>query len=345
VGLKVENRGDNRIYTPATVQDALCLRRTNHIIKKALRIPALNRDDEMKQLLQVLSGETNCKVFRTDIKSYFESVPFAEIISGLEIGGLKNSCALTHLKNLNSILLKYHNCEGLPRGLALSSTLADYALQGFDRNIFNCDSVVYYTRYVDDVCIVHFGGAEVIQSLVEQNLPFNLKLNAGKTQKLRLPSTDRLEFLGYHIQLNHPQLVSIADAKIGKTKKRIVLSLKAFLADQDFDMLLARLRFLACSTRMKKVGRKSLVYTGYRHVYRLCDKKTVGVQLNILDCFLHGIINSKRFALGRSLKSSLNAQQRQRLRTLSFEKHYASSLTFTLNPRSISAIKQAWQYE
>lgn len=344
-GLKVENRGDNKIYTPETVQDALCLRRTNHIIKKALRTPALNRDDEMKQLLQVLSGETNCNIFRTDIQSYFESVSFAEIISGLEIDGLRNNCALAHLRNLNSVLLERHNCRGLPRGLALSSTLADYALQGFDRNIFNSDSVVYYTRYVDDICILHFDEPEVIHSLVEQNLPFNLQLNAGKTQKLVLPSTDSLEFLGYRIQLNHPQSVSIADTKIGKTKKRIVLSLKAFVGDKDFDLLLARLRFLACSTRMKKVGRKTLVYTGYRHVYRLCGEEAVAEQLKKLDCFLHGIINSKRFALGRSLKCTLNTQQRQQLRTLSFEKHYASSLTFTLNPKSISAIKRAWQYE
>src|ERR1039458_2632879 len=103
-GLKVVNLGDNQIFCPASVQDALCLRRTNHIVKKALRTPILNRDDEVKQLLQVLAGETKCNIFRTDIKSYFESVPFAEIISRLESDGLRNNSALTHLKNLNSLL-------------------------------------------------------------------------------------------------------------------------------------------------------------------------------------------------------------------------------------------------
>ena len=343
--LKVVELGDNNIFCPANVQDALCLRRTNHIIKKALRTPILNRDDEVKQLLQVLSGETKCRIFRTDIKSYFETVPFAEIIARLENDGLRNNCALAHLKNLNSFLITNHSCSGLPRGLALSSTLADYALQKFDRDIFNCDSVVYYTRYVDDICIVHFDDAQAIQSLVENDLPFNLKLNQAKTQKLELPSPGSLEFLGYRILLNHPLSVSIADGKIGKAKKRIVLSLKEFLRDKDFDLLFSRLRFLSCSTRMKKVGRKRPVLIGYRHVYRLCNEDAISKQLKNLDAFLHGIVNSKRFSLGRSLQGLLTAPQKEQLRTLSFEKHYASHLTFTVKPRQISAIKGAWRYE
>jgi hypothetical protein len=343
--LKVLQLGDNHIYCPANIQDALCLRRTNHIIKKALRTPILNRDDEVKQLLQLLSGETKCSIFRTDIESYFESVPFAEIISRLESDGLRNNCALTHLRNLNSLLLEKHSCSGLPRGLALSSTLADYALQKFDRDIFNCDSVVYYTRYVDDICIVHFDDAQAIQSLVENDLPLNLKLNQAKTRKLELPSAGSLEFLGYRISLNHPQSVSIADSKIGKAKKRIVLSLKVFLRDKNFDLLFARLRFLSCSTRMKKVGRKMPVFTGYRHVYRLCDEDAVSKQLKNLDAFLHGIVNSKNFSLGRSLQGLLTAQQKDQLRTLSFEKHYANNVTFTVKPKRISAIKRAWRYE
>jgi hypothetical protein len=343
--LKVAQFGGNNIFCPANMQDALCLRRTNHIIKKALRTPILNRDDEVKQLLQILSGETKCSIFRTDIKSYFESVALAEIISRLESDGLRNNCALTHLKNLNSLLLKDHNYSGLPRGLALSSTLADYALQHFDRNIFNCDSVVYYTRYVDDICIVHFDDGQAIQSLVEKDLPFNLKLNQGKTQKLEMPSTEALEFLGYRIALNQPLVVTIADSKIGKAKKRIVLSLKEFLRDKDFELLLARLRFLSCSIRMKKVGRKIHVCTGYRHVYRLCNEDAIIKQLESLDAFLHGIIQSKRFSLGRAIRGLLTAEQNKQLRTLSFEKNYVRSLTFKVQAKRIAAVKRAWRYE
>lgn len=343
--LKVVKLGDNNIFCPANMQDALCFRRTNHIIKKALRTPILNRDDEVKQLLQVLGGEPQCSIFRTDIKSYFESVPFATIISRLESDGLRNNCAITHLKNLNTLLVKNHNYSGLPRGLALSSTLADYELHNFDRDVFNCDSVVYYTRYVDDICIVHFDEAQAVQSVVEKNLPDGLKLNETKTQKLELPSTASLEFLGYRISLGLPQKVSIAQSKIGRAKKRIVLSLKEFVLEKNFDLLLDRLRFLSCSTRMNKVGRKIPVCTGYRHVYRLCNVEAITEQLKDLDTFLHGILNSKRFSLGRSLRCLLTAEQQKQLRTLSFEKNYASNLSFTVEPKKISAIKRAWKYE
>jgi SAM-dependent methyltransferase len=136
-----------------------------------------------------------------------------------------------------------------------------------------------------------------------------------------------------------------ADVIIGKAKKRIALSLKAYVRDQDFDLLFDRLRFLSCSTRIKKINRKIPVYTGYRHVYRLCDEDSIIKQLKSLDAFLHGIINSKRFTLGRSLRSKLNEQQRQQLHTVSFENLYALKLTFTLKPKRISEIKRAWQYE
>ena len=96
---------------------------------------------------------------------------------------------------------------------------------------------------------------------------------------------------------------------------------------------------------MKKVGRSTPVYTGYRHVYRLCNNDAITKQLKGLDAFLHGIINSRRFALGRSLQGILSDEQRQALRSVSFEKCYASNLTAPIKPRRISEIKQAWQYE
>jgi hypothetical protein len=337
--------GRNVIFCPDNMQDALCLRRTDEIVRKAMRSPILNRDDEVRQLLQVLSGETKCSVFRTDITSYFESIPFAEIISNMESDGFRNNSAITYLKNLNAFLLQGHTYSGLPRGLALSSTIADYALQRFDRDVFNSDSVVYYTRYVDDICIVHFGNPQAIQTFVENTLPFKLRLNGRKTQHLTLPSRDSLEFLGYRISLAQPQEVSIAAGKIGKAKKRIVLSLKAYIADKDFTLLLHRLRFLSCSTRMSKVGRKTPVCTGYRHVYRLCHPGVIAKQLKDLDTFLHGIVNSKRYSLGRLLRGQLTSEQRQLLRTVSFEKNYLSKLAFTMTPKRISTIKQAWKYE
>jgi hypothetical protein len=299
----------------------------------------------VRQLLQVLTGEPTCSIFRTDIKSYFESVPFADIILRLESDGLRNNAAIAHLRNLNSLLLNMHSYSGLPRGLALSSTIAEYALHTFDRDVFNRDSVLYYTRYVDDICIVHFDEPQLFQSFVETTLPFGLKLNATKTQSLALPSTAQLEFLGYRIALTQPLKVAIATTKIGKAKKRIVLSLKEFVRNKNFNLLLDRLRFLSCSTRMNKVGRKTPVYTGFRHVYRLCDPQAITAQLREVDAFFHGILNSKRFSLGRSLRAILTDEQAMLLQRVSFEKNYSSHVSFKGKPTTIDKLRRAWQYE
>jgi hypothetical protein len=154
-GLKLSPLRKSRIFYPASVYDELCLRRTNQLLKNALRTPPLNRDEEIRQLLHVLDTEPKCNVFRTDIRSFFESIPFSELIAKLAADGFRNNSALRHLSNLNTHLISNYKFHGLPRGLAISSTLSDYALFEFDQAIFNLDSVVYYTRYVDDICIVH----------------------------------------------------------------------------------------------------------------------------------------------------------------------------------------------
>ncbi len=343
--INASSLGKNRIFHPASIQDALCLRRTNNIIKRAIRASSLNRDHEVKQLLHILRGESKCRILRTDIEAYFESIPFARIISQLEEDGFRNNCALSHLKHLNAILIRDYGLSGLPRGLALSSTIAHYTLQPFDQKLLNNDAVIYYTRYVDDICIVHVDDPQSIQTSIQEALPRGLKLNKSKTQALELPSANTLHFLGYSIWLERPHKVSIADNKLAKAKKRIVLSLKGFLRDKDFKLLLDRLRFLSCSTRMDKVGRKVPVCTGYRHVYRRCDDETASEQLKSLDSFLHGILNSKRYSLGRALRQLLTTEQAQLLRTPSFQKHYAGRLTFKVEPRRLSAIKRAWKYE
>jgi hypothetical protein len=272
----------SRVFCPDSLYGELCLRRTNQIVKSALRTPVLNRDDEVRQLLHVLAAEREGNVFRTDIKSFFESVPFGEVIAKLEADGLRNNCAIAQLKSLNAYLIETHAYTGLPRGLAISSTLADYALYDFDLAICNRPSVVYSTRYVDDICIVHFEKPADLEVFCKGAIPLSLTLNPSKTKHVQIPSNDRLEFLGYSISLKQPQEVRVAAGKIAKTKRRIARSLQLFAQDKDFALFYDRLRFLSCCIRMSKAGRRAPVYTGYRHVYRFCTETDICAQLT--DC-------------------------------------------------------------
>jgi hypothetical protein len=257
---------------------------------------------------------------------------------------VRNNSVLGHLTNLNQYLELKHGVRGLPRGLALSSTLAEYALYDFDQEIFNLESVVYYTRYVDDICIVHSKDPAQFKSIVEQKVPFELKLNLEKTQNLCIPSSNALEFLGYSITLEKPQRISVSKTKISRAKERLISSLRDFYVNKDFDLLLDRLRFLSCSVRISKAGRKVPVYSGFRHVYRFCTRELALGQMRQLDSFLHGILWSKRYSLGAKIQSLLTDDQKRLLKTVSFEKNYGGKASFVMRPDRMKKIKQAWHY-
>lgn len=336
---------DYALFRPGGLYDSICLRRTNEILKRALRVSLLHRDDEVRQLLSVLDNEPNCLVFRTDISRFFPSLPFLQLIQELQEAGFRNHCALKHLRELQKTLVQNFAFHGLPPGIPLSSTLADHALHNFDRTILNLDSVAYYARYVDDIFIVHFPSSEPMESKVRTALPFGLNLNSSKTQSTRIVDGNSVSFLGYTITLGKPQAVRIAEPKIDRAKRRVALSLKAYLADGDFSMLLMRLRFLTSSTRMSKAGRRAKIYAGYRHVYQLCTPSEIESQLGALDHFLRGLIRSKRSPIHRGLSARLSADQWKQINKLSFVAGYKNKITHDLHQQEISEIKEAWMYE
>lgn len=340
------NLKSSAVFTPGTYYDQICLRRTDQIVKAALRLPPINRHDEVKQLLEVLRTEQNFKIFRTDIKSFFETIPLGQVISNLESDGFRNSCALLHLKSLARHLDKNYMYTGLPRGLSISSTLADYSMHSFDREVLSHENILYYTRYVDDICIVHFDNQEILKKQIEEYLPFGkLTLNQKKTHHADSDKKESFEFLGYEISLCSPLKIKVASGKLAKTKKRIILSFKRFLKDSSFNDLYSRIRYLSCTTQMQKARRKTPVWTGYRHVYQHCSEEKLVEQLDELDHFYFGILSSRRFSLSRNIRSILTGAQILALSGLSFRKGYTKKISQTLNPKEVAKIVAAWKYE
>jgi hypothetical protein len=336
--------GGRSIFHLATLYDSLCLRRTDKILRHGLRTNLLHRNQEIRQLLNILRTEKAPRILRTDISSFFESVPLKEIISELEAEGLRHNSVLLHLQNLHSYLVSNFGHTGLPRGLGISSTLSDYVMKRVDQHMMNCDGVIYYSRYVDDICVVHHATPHVILAELRSQLRYGLALNTAKTRQWPDVTHPRMDYLGYDIDLSDPSIVRIAKRKIEKAKLRIALSLKAFLADRDFPLLRARLCFLANSTRMKISGRKQHVFVGFRYTYLHCDEKNLLHQLGELDRFMQGLLRSKRYSLTAALHALLTQPQLVEISTISFVKGYTLKLTTKTGRKRIAKIVAAWQY-
>lgn len=341
-------RGKN-IFSLHSLRDHLYIRRTDEILRRSLNISRPDRNNEVRQLIAVLSSEPQYSILRTDVSAFFESIRFRGLINKLEAEGFRNHSTLAHLKSINAHLESRYNYQGLPRGLSISSTLADYSLQHIDRVLFARSETIYYTRYVDDICIVHNSDNETLFKFLTDLLSATgLTVNNEKTLLLDPPYPKPLEYLGYSIKLDASRDVSIAIGKIAKAKRRLIRTLQVFVDDRRalaFVDLRDRLRFLTSNVELRKPDRAESIFTGFRHNYKECTKNVILSQLNDLDSFLRGILKSRRYKLGRRVRDKLSVDEFRYLERISFEAGYTNNITAHFKPDRIAALTDAWRYE
>ncbi|MBM9576223.1 RNA-directed DNA polymerase [Leptospira sp. 201903070] len=334
---------NKKIFMPKKIYDLLTLRRTSDIIKSVCHISTFSREDEVVQLQAVIRGEMKCCIIKTDISNFFESVDFTSAIDKLVEKGFNNHSSLAHLNNLSKVL-KALNFNGLPRGLALSSILAEVYLEEFDRNLRLNREVLYYSRYVDDIVIVTNSDPQLILGFIQRALPGRLLLNKKKTRYYIKGRKEKFDFLGYSISLENDHAIGIAHKKISKTKKRIILSIKDYIRNNDPYLLIDRIRFLTGNTEMKMHNRYKKITVGFKFQYRICDSKLLKSELQNLDNFFYSVLTSKNYKISAALKKRIGPKAFLKLKTLSFTGAYNNNIIHFRTSSKISLIRKAWKY-
>jgi hypothetical protein len=344
--LKKQKLRGNLIFTTGTLYDALTIRRTNEIIKSTFSIKICSRDEEIKQIRNIIISERpGTYIFRTDIKSFFDKLPFFEIVERLFSQNLVTKNTYNHLVNIFKET-STRGTNGLPRGLCISSSLSEYALHDFDHKILSSEYCLYYARYVDDIALLTSNEIDNIESRIEKKLPFDLKLNKQKTVYKQIGIDNSIEYLGYFFSLKDACLIKIADKKLNKIKKRIILSLRCYLyKDKNFLLLADRLKFLSGNTILRMANRKKPITVGLRYQYQFCDNKILKKQLISLDTFMRRIIFSKKYQLSKKLNQNITLTQRRELLKISFLAGYEKKITKSLDRERVATIKAAWRYE
>lgn len=345
----------------------LVLRALSTYIRRRFDVGLQTREDITKGLIQALGDATPIYVVRRDIKSFYENVPTNELVENL----LYTTALPAKARRLLEKFFDLHCRQnyGLPRGLGLSATLAELALQSFDASIRRLPGVYRYHRFVDDMILLCNDPSGVAAAL-EALLPAPMRLHPRKRFDVAIPTpssgTDdhsEFEYLGYHYRVQwkakrgEPRrvYVGIAQPKINRMMTRLITASRAYYMTDDFRLFYLRMQYLTGNYRFVKkrplssTG-SSTVRSGIFYNYKLCGVYSGGdfvastmPELRRLDWFLHNSILGERHFLGRHLNASLTSEQLSALRLLSFAQGHLRAFNIALTSRQVDDIKSIWK--
>ncbi|MBN3858970.1 hypothetical protein GKC56_00125 [Neisseriaceae bacterium PsAf] len=197
------------VYSPTSNESKFILNACNQIIKSAYYIRPSNKTEIIKTLKNFISGSSHIAVYRLDIKGFFENCNIKNINELISDDNRLDDSVKKFLLHFLSLHAE-QGLRGLPRGLAISSTLSEYCFSNFDHNIKNKSEVLYYARFVDDICLIirhdkNLNQKKFMGELANQ-LPVGLEFNKKKQKIIVLENINNnntnFDYLGYNFKLS-----------------------------------------------------------------------------------------------------------------------------------------------
>lgn len=349
-------RSHGTIYSPSSIDDDFALRKVNDNIKRLLSIRAANRNKIVPQVIRLMREKAPFHVVKLDITKFFESVDRTRLIDRL----FTNPTLSFQTREVLTKLFaspQFAAMKGLPRGLSVSSTLAEYSLREFDLACHRLPFCYYYVRYVDDMLFFCHEDPSDLESMVDNMLPFGLRLNPAKKSHIQVDrkgncrlgtgKVDRLSYLGYEFVFPTAAparlIIGIPEKKIKKIKTRIILALSQFASDHNYSLLRDRFRFLSSNFKVTGNREKGKLYSGVFYNHRHIDSDALGA-LDEVDLFLKKSVFAKRGSLGRRLSPVLTNKQRRELSSYSLRKGHEEPVFRTFDSQELALIKEVWSY-
>ncbi|WP_348727869.1 antiviral reverse transcriptase Drt3a [Rheinheimera texasensis] len=355
-----------------TVNDPIAFMAMNLLNKNILKsynIKQKNRNELVSIFISHIKESYPFNVHRFDIKSFYESVDRKLLIKRIRDDNILSP------KSVRLLELFFHELDnksikGLPRGLAISATLSELCMKDFDSGIISDSGILYYARFVDD--IINFANSTMstnamMNVLNKTKLPGNLEFHSKGDKKFhgnypRAKSSFANEqkivefgYLGYKFTIKsvkdsndafyHFQYrvvdIDLSDDKIEKIKNRIIKSFCRFMsgqANENFDILLKRIKFLTGNYELEKIGYGKSVKSGIFYNYKFLN---VDFGLKSLDSFYkHILFGNTR--LSQRLKSKLSYRQRIQLSSHSFTTGFKEVKFHRFSYADFENIKKAW---
>ncbi|MCY9853232.1 antiviral reverse transcriptase Drt3a [Vibrio mediterranei] len=352
-------RNGKSCYTLKDFDQVLISRNLANNLRKVLD-KSKSRNQISRQLVQHLKEGTSYRIYRLDIKSFFESVEFSTIRSSLEKSKVSNQTRLL----ISSIIkgLNQPDNKGIPRGLEFSPSLAELVLSDFDKEMKNHKDVFFYCRYVDDIIVITTGfeDKKTFLKCIKSKLPNELSLNYNKQKVIFVDSRTKqdkvvatFDYLGYNYSVRDTETkanknlfrevdISLSTSRMKKIKTRISRSLFCFSKDGNFEILKQRLDFLTSNRLMKDKKSKRIIATGiYYNNVNLTDDSESLIEL---DEYLKKTILGYSCNRGANFTNILSKNQKRELLKFSFMNGYRNNNYKKFSPNKLGEIKNAWRY-
>jgi hypothetical protein len=368
--ISYSNIAGKQVARASTYSAVLALRLINSAVLNGYPLAKNNREIIVQSLKAILSEQVRFKIYKMDVKSFYESFDkdytAAALASNLKIPSatklLIEQLVENHISNGN---------KGLPRGLTISPSLSDALMLNFDERIETNRDVFFYKRYVDDITIITSGreNSSTFARHVEEELPpglvFKLKKDklfelfpcnpkSGKTGTGNQTKYLELEYLGYSFNVAHTDhnysrdylrdvWLDIAPSKVKKIKSRLLRSYIDFCATKDFCLLEKRIKHLTSNISIKDRSKGITRLSGIHFSYPLVDVPR-SKALRALDSFLRNSLSSTSGKIFKDLSNTITPSQKNVLLRYSFYSGAKNKRFYQLNLKELAKVQRCWKY-
>jgi len=370
-----------QVLSTCDATDALVLRKINDNIRRSYGIRQTQRSHAVKLVKKALSEWTPKGIVSVDLKSCFETITPNVVIEKLKRDGQVSHQTIHLLETFFKQTQRFganKYSKGLPRGVLISSTLAELFLKGLDREISCFKGVYVYVRYVDDILALCAGPAEelfssVSSAICEQGLKLNKAKcavkNAGCTCafecnhplgscpcdskckcKFKNLNLDAIDYLGYKFIFSTGMRLKseptcytiIATSKSKKIKTRIIQAITSYRSNNDYSLLLDRIRLLTKNVTVDKSLKRSRLKSGIAFTYDQYAPPPIphpfeNSTLEDLDKFLKTKL--RRLC---SANKSISYMQKQNLIRNSFEAGHSKFHRISFDPKRMTSVRSCW---
>jgi len=209
-------------------------------------IKQASRYSILSELINILEDKFPKYVIRTDIKSFYESIPqkiLLEKINEDYLLSIKTKGYINQIFNSYNFLTHQRDkdiAKGVPRGVGISAYLAELFMRRIDNRIRELKDIAYYARYVDDIIIVFIPEKNhgddyfkeylnQIKSIIKEEAGDDFKINDEKTEEYNLINGIRSIVFEHHHHLDkvyqrkqnkiNPKVINFLGYKIGTIEK------------------------------------------------------------------------------------------------------------------------------
>lgn len=193
--------GKQSYHFENTLENLFISKKIQRNIKRLYSVKPSHRNTIIKEIINLLEDNTPKFIVRTDIKSFFESIPQKKLLDKLN-----NDYLLSVLSKrfVNETIESYNIitgqtdielAKGVPRGIGFSAYLAELFMRDIDNYISKFEDVTYYARYVDDIIVIFSPKSKSVSNTYINTYIYKiekiikksgLKLNQSKTKTYNL---------------------------------------------------------------------------------------------------------------------------------------------------------------